>query len=245
MQSLDDYHSRIIFVKINTLLNYRSTDNPLNVGWEQESSCTFISYFPIQFRGWMWYVTPIMVSYTYTWIYTQLCFIFMKVSWITLLKLNSCIWKDHSAQVSVILVSMCSCLPGMTLADGKGWCWPGCHAHKAWWHLPQIKIWRLHVTLDTLRPYGSQSSMKFKRSHPCNDTILVLLLVLYILGWNFPLEHCELDPPGATVTSIRYIWCKVMSRLLRFFTCLFFPQDRIRQWISWRWPRSLPPSQFF
>lgn len=45
----------------------------------------------------------------------------------------------------------------------------------------QFKIWRLHVTLDTLRPYGSQSSMKFKRSHPCNDTILVLL-ILHILG---------------------------------------------------------------
>lgn len=56
-----------------------------------------------------------------------------------------------------------------------------CHAHDAWWHLPQIKISRLHVILDTLRPYGSQSSMKFKRSHPCNDTILVLL-ILYILG---------------------------------------------------------------
>lgn len=39
------------------------------------------------------------------------------------------------------------------------------------------------------------------------------------------------NPPGATVTSIRHIWCKVRYKLLRLFTCLFFPWDRTRQWI--------------
>lgn len=92
----------------------------------------------------------------------------------------------------------CTCLCAVTVlewlgtADGKGQCWLRCHASNAWWHPLQIKISRLHVTPDTLRPYGTQSSMKFKRSHPCNDTSPVLL-ISYIVEWNFPLKHFELE----------------------------------------------------
>lgn len=97
-----------------------------------------------------------------------------------------------------------------------------CHVHDAWWHLPQIKISRLHVIIDTLRPYGSQSSMKFKRSHPCNDTILVLL-ILYIFIWNFPLKHCEQESTWSH--GDLYQTCLVPSvyKLVRLFTCLFSP----------------------
>lgn len=116
-----------------------------------------------------------------------------RVSWITLLKLNYYIKKFTACQFLQPLFLCAVAYRGWGQTGcGKGWCWPGHHACSAWWHLPQIKIWRLHVTLDTLRSYDSQSSMKFKRSHPCNDTILVLL-ILYILGWNFPLKHYELE----------------------------------------------------
>lgn len=110
------------------------------------------------------------------------------------------------------------------------WCWPGHRACSAWWHLPQFKIWRLHVTLDTLRPYGSQSSMKFKRSHPCNDTILVLL-ILHILGWNFPLKHFELESIWCHCDLYQTSLIQVRYMFLRLFTCSSFTWDSIRRWI--------------